>query len=204
MSAVKNREKGLISIKEYLDFEAFSGEKHEFRDGEIVAMSGGSIPHGIISGNAFSAIGNAVEREGKDCIALNNDIKIFIESANHFVYADAMVICGEIETFQGDDQAVVNPLLIVEVLSDSTAGYDRGDKFHKYCSLSSFKEYVLIDQTQPVVDILFREDKNYWRMTTTIGLDKSIELHSIGCEISMSELYKRIKNLNPPQFTLEF
>ncbi|MEO0338811.1 MAG: Uma2 family endonuclease, partial [Bacteroidota bacterium] len=81
---------------------------------------------------------------------------------------------------------------------DSSEQYDRGSKFHKYCSLPSFKEYVLISQHRPVVDVLFRQEKTYWRMTTTIGLDKSIYLNNIACEIPMEEIYRGCNNLLPP------
>ena len=98
---------------------------------------------------------------------------------------------------------VINPILIVEVLSKSTESYDRGDKFHKYCSLPSFREYVLIDQYKPVIDILYREDASYWKMITTIGLDKSIYLNTIDAHIALADIYRNTQNLAVPQFKLD-
>jgi Uma2 family endonuclease len=130
------------------------------------------------------------------------DVRIFIEQAASFVYPDGMVICGPIETAADDKNSVVNPLLVVEVLSKSTESYDRGDKFHKYCSLPSFREYVLIDQYKPVIDVLYREDAAYWKMSTTIGLDKSIYLNTLGSEIPLSDIYRDTRDLAPPPFRL--
>jgi len=109
-----------------------------------------------------------------------------------------MVICGEIETPIDNDLAVKNPVLIIEVLSKSTEAYDRGDKFLKYCSLPSFQEYVLIHQDEPIVSTFFRGDNASWNMVTTIGLDKTIRLHSINADISMESIYLDVQNLKEP------
>ena len=148
------------SISEYLTLEEQSEERHEYEAGQIRAMSGGTINHGLIGTNITNALYNSLKNAG-DCMALNGDVKIWIDTAASFVYPDAMAICGPIETAGQDEHAVTNPTLIVEVLSKSTESYDRGDKFHKYCSLPSFKEYVLIDQNKPVIDLLYREEPGY-------------------------------------------
>lgn len=114
-----------------------------------------------------------------------------------------MVICGDIQTAEPDRNAVINPVLIIEVLSKSTESYDRGDKFHKYCSLTSFKEYVLIDQNKPVVDVLYKETAAYWKLVTTIGLEKSIYLNTLDCNIELSDIYRNAQNLGVPQFKLD-
>ncbi|MEN0051446.1 MAG: Uma2 family endonuclease, partial [Bacteroidota bacterium] len=102
-----------------------------------------------------------------------------------------------------DPNAVTNPILVVEVLSKSTERYDRGDKFHKYCSLPSFKEYILIDQYKPVVDILYREDIKYWKMATAIGLEESFYIHTLDLTLQMKNLYQGTQKLNPPNFKME-
>lgn len=185
------------SIEEYLALEAQAEERHEYEAGRIHAMSGGSINHSIMGGNIITALNNSLK--DSNCIALNGDACLWIDHAHSFVYPDAMVICGEIQAAEKDPHAVVNPVLIVEVLSKSTVGYDRGDKFHKYCSLPSFQEYVLIDQHKPVVDVLFREP-GYWKVTTTIGLDKSISLGSLGFDIPLSAIYRNVQDLGEPIF----
>lgn len=198
-------EKKLVNItkEKYLALEDQSDIKNEFDHGKIVAMSGGTLNHGIIGNNINTELSNSIKASGLGCVPINGDVRIFIENADSFVYPDGMVICEEIETFEKDANSVINPILIVEVLSKSTESYDRGDKFHKYCSLPSFKEYVLIDQYKPVIDILFREDSKYWKMVTTIGLEKSIYLNTLNCTIKMSDIYRNTQNLATPQFKLD-
>jgi Uma2 family endonuclease len=191
------------TIQEYLLLEEQSEIKNEFDHGEIVAMSGGTLNHGIIGNNINTELSNAVREKELECVTINGDVRVFIEKADSFVYPDGMVVCGEIETFEKDEHSVINPLLIIEVLSKSTGSYDRGDKFHKYCSLPSFREYVLIDQYKPVIDVLYREDASYWKMVTTIGLDKSIYLNTLDCYIKMSDIYRNAQKLASPQFRLD-
>lgn len=186
------------SIEDYLALEAQAEERHEYEAGRIQAMSGGSIHHSLIGTNITNSLYNKLE--GSSCLVLNGDARLWIDHAHSFVYPDAMVICGKIQAAEEDPNAVVNPVLIVEVLSKSTVGYDRGDKFHKYCSLPSFQEYLLIDQDKPVVDVLFREEPGYWKVTTAIGLDQSISLASLGFDIPLSAIYRNVQDLGDPIF----
>jgi Uma2 family endonuclease len=188
------------SIQEYLEQEENALEKSEYHGGRIVGMSGGSIDHGIIGSNANIALGNAIDKKNLACIPITSEVRVYIDAADSFVYPDGMIVCGEIEISEADPHAVTNPILIVEVLSKSTERYDRGDKFHKYCSLPSFQEYVLIDSKKPVVDVLYREDHSSWRMVTTIGLDKEIYLHTLDTHVSMEAIYRNTLQLGPVVF----
>ena len=192
-----------FTIEEYLALEDESEIKNEYEDGKITAMSGGTLNHGIISNNINTELSNQIKGQNSKCIPINGEVRIFIEKAESFVYPDGMVICGGIEISGTDKNSVINPMLIVEVLSKSTESYDRGDKFHKYCSLPSFREYILIDQYKPVIDILYKEAPSYWKMITTIGLDKSIFINTLGCQIKMSDIYRNTQNLSAPQFKLD-
>lgn len=182
--------------EEYLDFEEASEGKHEYHAGQIVAMAGGTLEHSTISGNIFSAL----KSENKPCRPFNADAKIYVNKSDHYVYPDTSVVCGEIETHHIKNDGIINPVLVVEVLSKSTESYDRGAKFRKYCSLASFKEYVLITQNEPIVDVLFR-DIDFWRITTTIGLHKSVRLNSLDIDIPMSLIYEDIDDLPTPYLT---
>ncbi len=186
------------SIEDYLALEAQAEERHEYEAGQIRAMSGGSINHSIMGGNIITALNNQLK--DSNCIALNGDARLWIDRAHSFVYPDAMVICGKIQAAEEDPHAVVNPVLIIEVLSNFTEGYHRGDKFHKYGSLPSFREYILIDQHKPVVDVLLREEPGYWKMTIAIGLDKSISLGSLGFDIPLVGIYRNVQDLGEPVF----
>lgn len=192
------------TIPQYLALEEQALEKHEYHNGEILAMSGGTPIHSRLGANIIKVIGNAIDKAELPCDIYNSDRKIYIESVNHFVYPDAFVVCGDEQNSTQDENAVTNPILVVEVLSKSTANYDRTDKFRKYCSLPSFKEYVLITQDQPIVETLYKADKKTWHMVTTIGLHKSFYLHTIESEIQMTDVYKRIKGLREPQIMLDF
>lgn len=104
-----------------------------------------------------------------------------------------MVVCGEIETSEADVDAVINPILVVEVLSKSTESYDRGDKFHKYRQLGSLKEYILINQAKVVVETFYKKEDNIWEISRVSGLDKSIEIKSLELKLKMSDLYTGVK-----------
>ena len=134
----------------------------------------------------------------------NSDVKIYIKKHNRFVYSDGFMVCGNMKTAQEDHNAIINPMLIIEVLSQSTGNYDRGQKFHKYCTLPSFCEYLLISQHQPIVDSLYRMDKSFWKMVTIIGLDKSVYINSLDCMLPMKEIYHMVQQLLPPQSALNF
>lgn len=194
MSAVQLEQQN-FTIEEYLAFEAKSAIKHEYENGQVFAMSGGTPNYAFIGGSTVAALRNALKAKGSKCRVSGSELKVHIEKYNSFVYPDGMVVCGELE-MKGKD-AIKNPLLIVEVLSESTASYDRGKKFKKYISLPSFAEYVLIDQSQPVVHAYFREveegtGRKDWTMRFAYSLEESIYLESIDCEITLADIYEYI------------
>ncbi len=181
-----------ITVEEYIRMEQETNTKHEYHDGEVFALAGGTINHGLLCGNAYAEIRNKLSKNDNKCIPFTSEVKIYIEKRNSYLYPDCMVICGDIEKSKEESNAVTNPVLIVEVLSRSTAEYDRGDKFYFYRQLSSFKEYVLIEQDRYVVDVHYKsKNSDLWRITRYEGLDKKIKLQSINIEITMEELYFR-------------
>lgn len=182
----------IISVKDYIQQEIKSNTKYEYHNGKIFALAGGSLNHGLISGNVYSEMRNKLKHNGSICLPFNSDIKLHIEDTNSYVYPDTMVICGDIEKSDEDENSVTNPILIVEVLSKSTAEYDRGDKFYLYRKIPTFREYVIIEQKKYVVDVHYKSDNSdLWKITRYEGLDKTIKLQSIGIEITMEELYFR-------------
>ena len=153
----------------------------------------------MLCGNIFGELRSGLKNKKSNCKPFTSEIKVNIDKTNSYVYPDSMVICGELETSKNEINSVTNPILIVEVLSKSTAEYDRGDKFHLYRQLKSFKEYVLVEQNRYVVDIHYKNDNSdLWRITRYEGLDQIINLQSIGIEILMKDLYSDI-NLDLPQ-----
>jgi Uma2 family endonuclease len=180
------------SIKEYIQHERETGEKYEYHNGQIYALAGGTINHRLLCGNIYSEIRKGFREQNSNCKPVNSDVKLHVlgKKNNSFMYPDTMVICGDIESSKDDKNSINNPILIVEVLSKSTADYDRGDKFFIYRELASLQEYILIEQDKPVVDIHYKNPKGFlWRILRVEGLDSYIELQSIGISISMKELY---------------
>ena len=135
----------------------------EYHDGKVYALAGGTLNHALLCGNIYTEIRRGLENKSSKCIALTSEAKCFIHKSDKsysFVYPDVMVICEAIKQAEEDKKSVINPILIVEVLSKSTSRYDRGDKFHLYRKLSSFKEYVLIEQEKHIVDVHFKPNNS--------------------------------------------
>lgn len=184
-----SEEKVKYSIEEYLALEEKAENKSEYYDGEIYLMSGGTIAHGLIGANMARHLGNALD--DRDCSVFGGEVKVRIESANAFVYPDAMVVCGDEERF--NDLALTNPILVVEVLSESTAAWNYTDKFRLYQMLPSLEEYVLIEQKKPQVDVFRRNDDGLWFLEGYKGLEAMVELKSLGVEIALKDIYRRVK-----------
>ncbi len=185
------------SIGEYLSFEAMATERHEYHDGKIVAMAGGTSDHSRIAGNVGTAINNYLLRQKMDCSVFTADLKVRIEKYNRCVYPDASLVCGTEEYLDENETVLLNPMLLIEVLSKSSKEEDRGLKFEFYRSIPSFKEYMIIYQTIPKVQTWFKEGENLWRIGNAEGIDQQIELHSIGCVLALEAIYRRVRNLKP-------
>ena len=183
----------LHTLDEYLRFEARTQDKHEFYNGKIIKMAYARGPHNIISGNVIFGLNSAFEQKSKNFIVFSSDQKVYFPDLNIGVYADALTVSEK--PFYWDDNSLllVNPLLVVEVLSKSTEKYDRNGKFDKYKTLASFKEYVLIRQDKCYVETWFREKPGLWHETIVTEMDQSIYLNSVDCSIPLSKIYKNIE-----------
>ena len=173
------------------------------RNGKIVTISGGTLEHSHISGNIYLIMRLVIKTLSEKYRVFSNDQKIYIPAHNHSVYADTFVVKDSPEIHDKSSFSVTNPMIVFEVLSKSTANYDRSGKFRKYQTLASFQEYVLIDQTMPIVDVLVKTDEG-WIMNTYIGLDALVPLKTMNCEIKMSDIYENVDNLKDSQSAFEF
>ncbi len=186
-----------LSIEDYIKQEQDADSKYEFHDGKIYALAGGTLNHTILCGNIYNELRQALENKKSNCMPLTSEAKLHVKKSkdsNSFVYPDAMVICGKLSPSEEDKNSLINPVLIVEVLSKSTSGYDRGDKFHLYRKLPSFREYVLIEQDKAVVDVHYKgENSDLWRIIRYEGLSEIINLFSLNIEISMKALYQQVR-----------
>lgn len=170
---------------EYLALEVSSTVKHEYIGGVVVAMAGGTIEHGRLVARLTALLSAALQ--GRPCVVLPADVRVRIRAADRATYPDLHVVCGEIERDDDDDQAVVNPIVIVEVLGDSTAEADRGDKFADYRRLRSLQEYVLLSQRERRVDV-YRRDGPRWVLDERLR-GTNVDLSSIGVSIAVDDVY---------------
>ena len=185
------------SLEEYFALEEKSAGKHEFHNGKIVPMSGGSIPHNKIAGNILVALEMWIEANDLPFVVLNSDTKIRIDAYNRSVYPDVLVVCEKLEFWGGRKDIIVNPTLIVEVTSDSTEHHDRDNKFALYRSLTSFKEYILVNQYKPQVESFYLQSaaESLWKITAAEGLSSSLLLPSVGFELPLAKVYRQIPEL---------
>jgi Uma2 family endonuclease len=177
------------TIAEYLELERQTGIKYQYNKGEVFAMAGGTVAHSLIGNNIGAELRRVLKN--RSCNAYNSDLKIAINEEK-YRYADASVICGPVEYFEENPEAAKNPVLIVEVLSESSEPYDRGEKFKTYRQIPSFREYVLIEQRFPLVEVFFKIDEKTWQYRVFEQLDQMVQFNSIEAEIPLAELYNGV------------
>ncbi len=178
-----------VTPEEYLAFERAAHEKHELIDGEIVAMSGGSPQHVLIANNIGGEL-RSLLRLGP-CRVFGSDLRVQISDSDLYTYPDVTVVC-ESPRFEDDRRdSLVNPLVIFEVLSDSTESYDRGEKFARYRTLPSLADYVLVSQKRPLVEHFHRQGDGSW-LLRAFGAGERLPLPSLGCEIAVDEIYLKV------------
>lgn len=186
-----------LTEAEYLDFERKADVKHEFFDGEMFAMAGGSPAHSLISLNVGAELRNRLK--GKPCQAYNNDLRIKIELTGLITYPDLSVICGPLEFTPGTRDTVINPTLLVEVLSPSTEAYDRGKKFHNYQRIPSLREYLLVSQHEARIEQFVRGEAGQWTWRVADGMDATLLLPSLGITLELGEVFTRVEFAPEPE-----
>lgn len=172
----------------YLVFERASHEKHELIDGDVRAMTGASRKHNLINFNITVALGTQLR--GRPCEGYANDMRVRVPNHN-YVYPDIAIVCGEAQIEDDQLDTLLNPAVIIEVLSPSTEQYDRGTKFEHYRALESLQEYVLVSQAQPHIERYVRHEAG-WLLTEVKGLDAVMELSSVGCTLTLSDVYDKV------------
>ncbi len=191
MGAIKE-EKKVYSISEYLELEKSTDEKFEFWDGNIWSMSGATYPHNQVVMNLLLEVGAKLREKG--CHTFPTDMRIKVPDYPPYRYPDLTALCGEpvIEKIGGIDM-LVNPQLIVEVLSDSTEAFDRGDKFTYYKSIPSFSEYVLVAQHRPHVTVFVKHGDGFWANYEYNDIGQSVQLSSVPCELLLTDIYRGVE-----------
>ncbi len=180
-----------FSPEEYLAIECISPIKHEYIAGQVVAMAGASKAHVIITGNLSSLLINHLR--GTGCLAYATDMKVRLPEMNHFYYPDLAVTCDERDR-RSDQDFILHPKLIIEVLSPTTEAFDRGDKFANYKTIPELEEYILIHQNQVLIEQFQRKSSNLWLPKIYRGKEVA-EFMSIDCRMETSVLYQNVDQL---------
>ncbi len=184
-------EKKYITVEEYLEAEVNSSERHEYYNGEIFAKAGASIEHNRISSNTLVELGSKLK--GKNCVPYSADLRIKVSKNELYTYPDISVICGEIKKSEDAFDTVINPTVLIEILSDATKDYDRGSKFKMYRDIPTLKDYILIDSTgSKFVEKYSMNDEGKWVLTDYGNNDAVLDIKSIGVSISMEDIYRGV------------
>ncbi len=186
------RSHAYFTPEDYLELERMSPIKHEYLQGEVIAMAGASKAHVILVGNLSALLVNHLR--GTDCIAYATDMKVRLPELNIFYYADLAVTCDERDR-NSNENFILHPKLIIEVLSDSTEAFDRGDKFSDYKTIPQLKEYVLVHQNQILIERFERRTDTLW-MPTIYRAGDTITFNSINFACAIEELYERLSELS--------
>lgn len=182
--------KQLYTPEEYLALERQADYKSEYVDGEIYAMAGASEAHDFIAGEIYAALLVAFRRG--PCAVLSSDVKVRV-TGRRYVYPDVVAVCGERRYADDQKDVLLNPTVIFEVLSPSTELYDRGQKLQFYRSLPSLKDYVLVAQHRPHLELYSREADGTWRYSDVWGLRGHLYIPSIDCTLALADVYQRVQ-----------
>jgi len=196
MSAEPHRR---IRLEDYLAAERQAETKSEYLNGEAFAMSGASRQHNLIVWNLAGAL--HAQLKGRGCEAYIGDMRVHIPATGLYTYPDIVVACGEPRFEDGELDTLLNPTVLIEVLSPSTEGYDRGKKAAHYRTLDSLREYLLVSQEEIRLELLTRQKDGHWLLSEANRLEEAVILGSIGCTLHLADVYERVPDLSGPPAT---
>ena len=181
----------LISPQEYLALECKSETKHEYIDGRMIEMPGASEVHNSIVGNVIISLG--VQFRGRPGKVYPSALRVRIPTTDRYTYPDVVAITGKPELEEDELDVLLNPAIIIEVLSDSTANYDRGEKFQQYRTIESLQEYLMISQDSHRIEHYVRQPNGQWLFSEATNMGETIHLPTIGCELPLTEVYDDVE-----------
>jgi Uma2 family endonuclease len=181
-----------VTIEEYLRREEAAVDKHEFHDGEILAMSGGTYKHSRINANLIGEF--AARLKGTPCFILESNMRVAIAPRRRYLYPDATILCGppQFDPHDPKQTTTTNPQVVIEVLSESTEAYDRGDKFNAYRKLEPMREYLLISQDRPLIESFVRRTDGTWLFSAWEGLETTARVSTPAIELPLATVYEGI------------
>lgn len=180
-----------LTEAEYLAIERAADFKSEFFDGEMFAMAGGTPMHSLIATNLAGEVRSKLK--GRPCVPFNSDLRLKVVATGLYTYPDLSVVCGPLEFAGEEDDDVVNPTVLAEVLSDSTEAYDRGKKFEHCRQIPTLQEYLLVSQKEPRIEQFLREGSGEWRLREAAGLEAQLELPSLKITVALAEVFANVK-----------
>jgi Uma2 family endonuclease len=194
---VSTQPKTLITPEQYLEIERKAEYRSEYYQGEmfpmggeVLAMAGASIAHNRVVGNLFATLHQQLR--SRPCSVFSTDTRVFVAATGLYTYPDVVAVCGELQVLDARKDTLLNPSVLAEVHSPSTEAYDRGRKFEQYQSIESFKEYLLIASDRMHVDRYTRQVDGLWLLASASLPCDSLELPSIGCRITLADLYEKV------------
>ncbi|SLM28818.1 conserved hypothetical protein [Desulfamplus magnetovallimortis] len=182
-----------VTPEEYLEFERNSGIRHEYFEGEIFAMVGARKNHNLINTNIIMELGSKLKASGSFCKVFSNDMRVKVQENGKYTYPDIAVACNKIDFEDDKLDTLLNPVVIFEILSNSTEAYDRGIKFQHYQLIPSLQEYILVSQYNSIAEVYSRGKDGSWQYTAKTEMAQVIKIKSINCELSLSDIYWDIK-----------
>jgi len=188
---VSTQPKHFLTEEEYLEIERKAEFKSEYFAGEMFAMAGAKEGHNLLGTNFVREISQQLR--SRPCRVYSNDMRVRIAPSGLYAYPDVVAVCGEPQFLDDNRDNLLNPALIVEILSPSTEAYDRGDKFEFYRSIESRREYVLVSTSHVHVDLLTRQPDGNWLLRSLSNLSDTLEFESVGARITLSDLYEKVE-----------
>ncbi len=180
-----------LSEAEYLRLEREAETRSEYYDGEVFAMAGGTRSHSLIATNLLGELPSRLK--AADCVAYNSNLRVKVEATGLLTYPDVSVVCGEQRFLDEQEDTLLNPTVVIEVLSNSTEAYDRGKKFEHYRQIPSCCEYLLVSQTEPRIEHFIRQPKGEWTLKEAVGLSAEIKVPSLRMVLPLKEVFAKVR-----------
>jgi Uma2 family endonuclease len=187
---VSTQPKTFLTPEQYLEIERAAEYKSEYYEGEMFAMAGAGEAHNVLVGNLIAGLHQQLR--SRPCRVYSNDMRVRVRATGLYTYPDVVVVCGERRFLDERRDTLLNPSLLIEVLSPSTEAYDRGRKFESYRSIESLSEYLLVASDRVHVDLYTRQPDGRWLLTSADRLEDSLDLQSAGFRLSLAELYEKV------------
>ena len=187
MAAVPNP---LLSVEQYLELDRQSERRYEYHDAQMFPIEAATINHGRIQGNLYAALRERFKNT--PCEAFISSVRVSIPRHKKYTYPDLIVVCGQLELEDTYRDTLINPTALFEILSPSTAGFDRGEKFALYRSIASLKDYVMVSQDRVLIEHYRRENEQNWRLEAITELDATLRLESALAGVPLREIYEKV------------